>query len=214
MGMTEASPVCAMTPVDGLHKPGSVGPAVPGVDMKIIDNSANALKTGETGEICFRGKNIMLGYLNNPEATGRAVIDGWLHTGDIGYMDEDGYIYIKGRSKEVIIVRGFNVYPHEVEEVIRSVPDVADAVVIGITDKLSGEIPAAVIIPVPGKQIDPGAVQKACRQKLAAYKIPRRIEFRTEFPRLATNKVDRGALKADLTGISCNEISSRKRQAV
>jgi long-chain acyl-CoA synthetase len=215
IGMTEASPVCGMTPGDGLHKAGSAGPAIPGVDVKVIDSAGSSLEAGVSGEICFRGKNIMIGYLNNPEATSRVIIDGWLHTGDIGYVDEDGYIFIKGRSKEVIIVRGSNVYPHEVEEVIRRVPGIADVVVVRHPDKLSGEIPAAVIIPMPGHEIDPCSIQKACRKNLAGYKIPRRIEFRSEFPRLATNKIDRAAIMASLIEpVRENIIINRKKQAV
>lgn len=197
-GPTECSPVTSVNPLDGVRKIGSVGPPVPGVEIAIFDDNDQPVPTGEIGEIVVRGDNVMLGYLNQPEETAEAMRSGWYHTGDLGKLDEDGYVYILDRKKDMIITAGMNVYPREVEEVLRTHAAVADAAVIGLPDALRGEEAVAVIVRKPDAEVSERELVTLCREKLANFKIPRRVLFRETLPYGSTGKVVKRLLKKEL----------------
>ncbi|HOJ51941.1 MAG TPA: AMP-binding protein [Syntrophales bacterium] len=176
-GLTEASPICAVTSLKGKQKPGSIGPVIPGAEARIVDERGNTLPAGEVGELVFRGENVMQGYYKAPEATRQVIRDGWLHTGDLGYMDEDGYIFLTGRKKRMIITSGFNVYPKEVETAILLHPAVEACVVSGKADLLRGEVVKAKVLLKAGKMASEKEIFQHCRLYLSPYKVPREIEF-------------------------------------
>jgi long-chain acyl-CoA synthetase len=194
-GPTECSPVLTVNPPDGLRKIGSVGPPIPDVEIRIVDEEGRSLPPGEIGEIAARGPNVMLGYLNRPEDTAAAIRDGWYHTGDLGRVDDDGYVYIVDRKTDLILVGGLNVYPSEVERVLCTHPGVAEAVVIGVPDTLRGEAVSALVIPRDGQVVVIPELLQWCRQRLAGYKVPRTIRLVTELPRTVTGKVLKSALR-------------------
>ena len=199
-GPTECSPVTSVNPLEGLRKAGSVGPPLPDVEVAIWDEQNQLVPTDEIGEIVVRGDNVMLGYLNQPDATREAMTDGWYHTGDLGKIDSDGYIYIVDRKKDMIITAGLNVYPREVEEVLLTHEGVADVAVIGQADALRGEDVLAVVVRKPG--VEPPVAEREliryCRERLANYKTPRRVLFRDTLPRGGTGKVVKRLLKKEL----------------
>ncbi len=201
-GPTECSPVTSVNPLNGPRKVGSVGPALPGVDVAIWNEQDQPAATDEIGEIVVRGDNVMLGYLNQPDATQEAMTNGWYHTGDLGTMDVDGYIFIVDRKKDMIITAGLNVYPREVEETLLSHPGVADAAVVGQPDARRGEDVLAVIVRKPGREGEAAVSEREliryCRERLANYKTPRRVLFRDTLPRGATGKVVKRLLKKEL----------------
>ncbi|WP_449355396.1 AMP-binding protein [Virgibacillus natechei] len=173
-------------------KVGSVGVPYPQTEAKIVietDDGVEEAPIGTKGEIIARGPQLMKGYWNNQEETKIAIRDGWLHTGDIGYMDEDGYFYIVDRKKDMIIVSGFNVYPREVEEVIYQIPQVKEVIVIGIPDEYRGETVKAYIALKENKEITEEEVIAFCRKNLSAYKVPKLIEFRNELPKSSVGKL-------------------------
>lgn len=176
-GLTEASPICAVTSLKMKQKPGSIGPVIPGAEARIVDDKGNLLPAGEVGELIFRGENVMQGYYKAPEATAQVIKDGWLYTGDLGYMDEEGYIFLTGRKKRMIITSGFNVYPKEVETAILLHPAVEACVVSGKADLLRGEIVKAKILPKKGSEVTEKEIFQHCRNYLSPYKVPREIEF-------------------------------------
>lgn len=194
-GPTETSPVSYANPIEGVRKPGSVGIPVPGVEVKIVDDNDNEVPVNEVGEICVKGRNVMKGYLNRPEETAQALRGGWLHTGDLGKKDEDGYIYIVDRKKDMIIVGGLNVYPREVEEILYQHPAVAEAAVVGIADELRGEIPKAFVALKPGEEATEKELIRYCRQNLANYKCPKQVEFCESLPKTVTGKIDKKLLR-------------------
>ncbi len=199
-GPTECSPVTSVNPPPhkGVRKIGSVGVPLPGVEIKIFDENDQELPVGEIGEIVVRGRNVMLGYYNNPEATAEAMRNGWYHTGDMGKFDEDGYLYIVDRKKDMIIVGGINVYPSEVERVLMEHPAVAMCAVIGKPDPERGEVPIAVVVPKPDAQPDPREIIRFARERLANFKVPREVIFRAELPMSNTGKVLKRLLKKEL----------------
>lgn len=201
-GPTECSPVTSVNPLDGVRKVGSVGPALPGVEVAIWDDENRPLGVDEVGEIVVRGDNVMLGYLNQPEATAEAMSGGWYHTGDIGKIDADGYIYILDRKKDMIITAGFNVYPREVEDVLLSHPGVADVAVIGQPDGTRGEDVLAVVVRKAVQEGDEPVLERDlirfCRERLANYKVPRKVLFRDTLPRGGTGKVVKRLLRKEL----------------
>jgi len=188
-GLSEASPVVAVNPLDGVRKPGSVGPAIPGVTIKIVDEDGNFLKTGEIGEVLVKGPNVMKGYYNREVDTNMTIKDGWLYTGDLGKLDEDGYLYIVDRKKDLIIVNGMNLYPREVEEILYRHPAVLGAVVVGKKDEAHGEIPVGVILLKEGMSATDQELRNFCKQHLANFKIPHRFEFWKEVPMTGTGKI-------------------------
>ena len=197
-GPTECSPVTSVNPPDGIRKPGSVGLPLPGVEIKIFDDNDRELGVDGVGEIVVRGENVMLGYHNQPEETAAVMTSGWYHTGDLGKIDSDGYVYIVDRKKDMLIVGGLNVYPREVEEVLYTHPAVQDAAVIGAPDPLRGEEVVAVVSLKPDKQATDRELVGYCREQLANYKVPRKFIFRDQLPRGGTGKVLKRMLRKEL----------------
>lgn len=173
------------------------GRAMPGVEVKCIDSEGVTVATGEPGEICVRGYNVMQGYFNNPEATAEAIdSDQWLHTGDVGVLDENGYIRITDRLKDMIISGGFNVYPAEIENSLASLPGVSQSAVIGIEDERMGEVPKAYIVQLAGANLDADTVIAWCRENMANYKVPRQVEFLEAMPLNAAGKILKTELRS------------------
>lgn len=194
-GLSEASPVVTKNPLHGERKPGSVGVPIHDVEVSIQNDEGRILRPGQIGELCVRGGNVMLGYWNNPGETSRALRDGWLLTGDIGYRDEDGYFYITDRKKDMLLVNGINVYPREIEEVLHQFEGVKDVAVIGKPDPRKGEQPIAFVSAIDGSQLDLKLIQLFLRRKLADYKVPRKVIILPELPRNATGKILKTALR-------------------
>ncbi len=194
-GLSEASPVVSFNPIRGVRKAGSVGLPIPDVEVKIFDGQDRELPRGEVGEIVVCGPNVMQGYYNQPEESAQALAGGWLHTGDMGRMDDDGYIYIVDRRKEMLLVRGMNVYPREIEEVLYQFPNVREAAVVARADEKRGEIPIAFVSPTDGAALQPQEILRFCRDQLADYKIPREVRVLGSLPRTATGKVAKLELK-------------------
>jgi long-chain acyl-CoA synthetase len=194
-GLSEASPVVSMNPLAGPWKAGSIGVPVPDVEVSVQSESGELLGDHQTGEICVRGGNVMQGYWNQPEETARVLRQGWLLTGDIGHRDADGYYYITDRKKDMLLVNGINVYPREIEEVIYQFPGVKEVAVIGQNDPRRGELPIAYVAANEGVTLDEKAVQQFVRERLADYKVPRRVCFLPALPRNATGKILKTALR-------------------
>jgi long-chain acyl-CoA synthetase len=197
-GLSEASPVVTKNPLDRTRKAGSIGLPIPNVDVSIQNDAGRELGTGEIGEVCVRGGNVMLGYWKQPAETSKALRNGWLLTGDVGYRDCEGYYYITDRKKDMILVNGINVYPREIEEVIYQFPGVKEAAVVGVLDSRKGEQPVAYVVPNDGTAIDEKALSHFLRRKLANYKIPRKLVLLSALPRNSTGKV----LKTTLRNLS------------
>jgi long-chain acyl-CoA synthetase len=196
-GLTEASPLVACNPLDAVHT-GSIGVPMPSTEIAIRDDQNRDLPIGSAGEICVSGPQVMQGYWQRLEETLSAFTpDGWLRTGDIGVMDERGFTRITDRKKDVILVSGFNVYPNEVEEVIAAIPGVMESAVVGIPDRITGEVVKAFIVGA-GPELTPEAVTAFCRQHLASYKVPKLVEFRSELPKNPIGKVLRRELRPTL----------------
>jgi long-chain acyl-CoA synthetase len=176
-GLTEASPVSSFSRLDMPQKPGSIGIPIPGVEEKIVDEEGRELPRGEVGELIIRGENVMKGYYKDEAMTAQVIRDGWLHTSDLGRMDGDGYIFLTGRKKRMIITSGFNVYPREIELVLGLHPAVREAAIIGKEDLLRGEIVKALVVKNPGAEIEERELLRHCRTYLSSYKVPREIEF-------------------------------------
>jgi long-chain acyl-CoA synthetase len=194
-GLSEASPVVTKNPLNATRKPGSIGLPVPNVEVSIQDDEGRELGNDEVGEVCVRGGNVMLGYWNKPEETTKAIRNGWLLTGDIGYRDSEGYYYITDRKKDMLLVNGINVYPREIEEVLYQFPGVKEAAVIGKPDSRRGEQPVAFVAPNEGLVLEETALQQFVRRKLADYKVPRKVVMLSALPRNATGKVLKTALR-------------------
>jgi long-chain acyl-CoA synthetase len=194
-GLSEASPVVSKNPLRGERKPGSIGIPVTNVEMSIQDDTGKILGPGETGEVCVRGGNVMMGYWNQPEETAKAMRGDWLLTGDIGHHDADGYYYITDRKKDMLLVNGINVYPREIEEIIYQFAGVKEAAVIGVPDARRGEHPVAFIALQEGAAVDEKALLQFIRQKLADYKVPKTVTVLPALPRNATGKILKTALR-------------------
>jgi long-chain acyl-CoA synthetase len=196
-GLSEASPVTHSNPLDGRDIPGSIGIPFPDTEAKIVGPTGKELGVSEVGELVIRGPQVMKGYWNNPQETDQVLKDGWLHTGDIAKMDEQGYFYIVDREKDLIIASGYNVYPREVEEVIYQHPQVAEAAVIGVPHPYRGETVKAFIVPRSGEELNDEEIIAFCRERLAAYKAPRLIEFRDSLPKTAVGKILKRELREE-----------------
>lgn len=195
-GLSEASPVVSVNPIRGKRKIGSVGLPIPGVQVTIRDDDGNILPAGAIGELWIRGENVMLGYWNDANATREVLRDGWLLTGDLGFMDDEGYLYITDRKKDMILVRGNNVYPREIEEWLYRFPGIREVAVVGEPDEGRGERPVAFIVAEDrSQQPSPDFIIAFLRERLADYKVPRRIEFVDELPRNATGKILKRVLR-------------------
>ena len=192
-GQSEAGPVISFNPVDGVRKPTSVGIPLPETEIQVVDGQTGAkvLETGQKGEIRIAGPQVMRGYRNRPEETAQALRDGWLYTGDIGELDEEGYLFIRGRKKEMIIVSGYNVFPREVEEVLHRNPGVEEAAVVAKSDDYRGELPVAFIVAREECVADEEALKRYCTERLATYKIPTEFHFMENLPKTAVGKVDK-----------------------
>jgi long-chain acyl-CoA synthetase len=194
-GLTETSPVATYNMSIELRKPGSIGLPLEGVEIKIVDNNGNEVPTGEKGELIIRGYNVMKGYYNKPEETEKVLKNGWLHTGDIGKTDEDGYFYIVDRKKDMIIRGGANIYPRQVEEVLYCIDGVTEAAVIGVPDEKYGEEVKAFLALKPGTKLTADEVIEYCKSRLATFKCPKSVEFRDSLPKGNTGKILKRVLK-------------------
>jgi long-chain acyl-CoA synthetase len=196
-GQSEAGPVLAFNPRAGVRKTGTVGIAVPATDLEIVDigSGEGPLPVGSAGEIRARGPQIMRGYRNRPDETAAALRDGWLYTGDVGELDGDGYLTIRGRKKEMVIVGGYNVYPREVEEVLYEHPAVREAAVLGIPHPYTGESVKALVVLRPGARLSADDVIGHAARSLARFKCPTVVELVDELPHTAIGKVAKGRLR-------------------
>ncbi len=197
-GLTESAALVSSSPV-GRVRAGSVGVPVPGCEVEIRDERGRALAAGEAGEICVRSPGLMLGYWNAPETTARAIRDGWLYTGDVGRLDEDGYLYVVDRIKDLIIRGGFNVYPRDVEDALLEHPDISMAAVVGAASATHGEEVVAFVSLRAGAEVTPEQLVTWARERIGGYRYPRRIDVVDAIPLTAVGKVDRKALRAKLT---------------
>jgi long-chain acyl-CoA synthetase len=205
-GLTEASPIITCNPLDGTGKPGSAGVPYPGTTIEIRDPDGGQLvSVGQRGEICARGPQIMAGYWNKPDATAQVFIDGALRTGDIGYLDEDGYLFIVDRIKDVILCGGYNVYPRTIEDALYEHPAVGEVVVIGVDDAYRGQAPKAFVTLVAGQSATPAELRDFLQDKVNKIELPREIEVRESLPKTLIGKlskkelVEEERLKADAT---------------
>lgn len=189
-GLSETSPVASFNVADRPKKPGSIGLPIAGVEFRLEDAEGKIVTEVDTpGEIVIKGHNIMKGYYKRPEVNAEAIVNGWFHSGDIGTRDADGYYYIVDRKKDMVIRGGYNVYPREIEEVLYAYPGVIEAAVIGVPDEKMGEEVKAIVALKPGTEASAEQIQAYCKEKLAAYKYPRIIEFRDELPKGPTGKI-------------------------
>ena len=195
-GLSETSPVATFNHIERPSKPGTVGQAVFGVEVACVDDAGEPVPTGERGEVVIRGHNIMKGYFRKPEATAEAIRNGWFHSGDIGILDAEGYLAIVDRTKDMILRGGFNVYPREIEELLLTHPAVSLCAVIGVPDERLGEEVKAFVVCKPGQAVAADVLIAWCRERLAAYKAPRHVEFRDALPMGATGKVLKRELRA------------------
>jgi long-chain acyl-CoA synthetase len=196
-GPTECSPVTCVNPPAGPHKAGSVGPPLPGIDMRIVNPQGGTLGDGEHGEVCVRGPNVMRGYWGLEEATRESFFGEWFRTGDLGYRDGDGYFYLVDRIKDLIITNGMNVYPRIIEECLYRHPDVAEAAVVGEPHNLHGEIPIAYVAAKPDVEADVIALRDWCKQHLGRHEVPRRVVLVDALPRNAAGKVLKRELRRE-----------------
>jgi len=197
-GLTEAVTAIMANPYQGMHKVGSIGIPFPDVDVKIVSlDDGHDLEPGELGEIVLRSPTVMLGYYKNAEETQKTMVEGWLYTGDIGYVDEDGYFYITDRKKDLIIVGGFNVFPREIDELIYQHPKVKEGITIGLPDPHKGERIKVYIVLKEGEMATPEEFIAYFKERLTPYKVPSEVEFRTELPKSMIGKILRRALREE-----------------
>jgi long-chain acyl-CoA synthetase len=194
-GLSEGSCASTLNPYDGVRKPGTVGLPLPGQEVRVVDQLGNPVPQGERGEIVIRGANVMRGYLNRPADTAKTIVDGWLHTGDVGVFDEDGYLRIVDRIKDMIIRGGENIYPKEVETALYSHDGVLEAAVVGRPDDVLGEVVVAYIAVRPAAAIAVEELEALCAEQLAKYKRPVAIEILDGLPKNAIGKIDKPALR-------------------
>ena len=197
-GLTEAAPVVSAHRLSGVRKLGSVGQPIPGVSVTIRDDADGVLPADEVGEVCVKGPNVMLGYYRDPDETTRTVRDGWLHTGDMGRLDGDGFLYIVERKKDLIIRGGFNIYPREVEEVLYAFPKTAEAAVIGMPDPLMGEDVLAFVVLRDGETATAPEIMAFCQTRLSRYKCPKQVRFVAALPKSPIGKILRKELRTQV----------------
>ena len=188
-GLTETAPVVTTNALGSEAKGDSIGMPLPGLEVRILDEDGEEVVPGDPGEVVVRGPNVFSGYWRKPEESEAVFTDGWFRTGDIAYRDEDGYLFLVDRSKDLVIVSGFNVFPREVEEAIASHPKVAECAVIGVPDERTGEAVKAIVVPRAGAALTEDEVLEHCRDRLARFKLPRDVEFAERLPRHPTGKV-------------------------
>jgi len=190
-GLSECTVVCTANPVHGMRKAGSVGLALPGVEVGVVGPDGQLLPDGQAGEVIIRGPNVMRGYLGRPAETAQVLREGWLHTGDVGRFDDDGYLTLVDRVKDMIIRGGENIYPKEIEDVLYTHPAVLEAAVIGRPDAVFGEQPVAFVALRPGRSAAPDDLIEHCRASLARYKLPREVRIVEALPKNAVGKIAR-----------------------
>jgi long-chain acyl-CoA synthetase len=193
-GLTECSPFACYNHLTR-HRFGSVGTAIEGFELRIFDEQDREVPRGEWGEIVIRGPGVMKGYWNRPQETEAALRSGWLHSGDIGRMDEEGYVFIVDRVKDMINVSGFKVWPAEVEHYLYRIPGIREVAVYGVPDALKGEAVRVAVVPREGVRLDGEAIVAWCRENLAAYKAPARVDIVAELPKSATGKILKRVLR-------------------
>jgi long-chain acyl-CoA synthetase len=195
-GMTESSPVVSVNPLDGTGRLGTIGLPVSSTDVRIVDDNRSVLGYNQPGELQVKGPQVMKGYYNRPEETNKTIIDGWLCTGDMAMLNEDGFLQIVDRKKDMILVSGFNVYPNEVEEVVASHPKVLECAAIGVPDDKSGEV-VKIFVVAKDKSLKEKELIEYCRGNLTGYKVPKQVEFRKELPKTNVGKILRRALREE-----------------
>ncbi|WP_028475932.1 class I adenylate-forming enzyme family protein [Nocardia sp. CNY236] len=203
-GLSEGTCASTLNPPSGPRKPGTVGLPLPGQTVAIMNADGELLDDGDAGEVVIRGANVMRGYLGRPEATARTVVDGWLHTGDVGYFDPDGYLVLVDRIKDMIIRGGENIYPKEIENVLHTHPSVLEAAVIGAPDAVLGEVPVARVVAMPDAAVGADELDAHCRKSLARTKVPVSIELVEALPRNPIGKIDKRKLRALVADVVTN----------
>jgi fatty-acyl-CoA synthase len=199
-GLTETSPgVTGMGPGECLRKSGTAGRTCTYVDVRIVDDAGKQMPTGQSGEVVIRGPNVMKGYWNRPQATEEAIRNGWFHSGDIGFLDEEGFLTLVDRKKDMIISGGENIYPAEVEKVLLEHAGVAEAAVVGKPDSKWGEVPVAFVVPTPGKTLESEELIAFCAERIAKYKVPKLVIVRESLPHNAADKIVKQELKRELS---------------
>ena len=198
-GLSECSPVAVCNPIDGVSKEGSVGIPLPGtvVEIRDVENPKRQMPLGEKGEVCVAGPQVMAGYWRRPEETATSIVDGRLHTGDVGYMDDDGYIFLVDRMKDLIICGGYNVYPRVIEEAILLHPAVEEVTVIGVPDEYRGEAPKAFVKLGSGQSFGEDDLKAFLQDKLSPIEMPVYIEFRDDLPKTLIGKLSKKELVAE-----------------
>jgi long-chain acyl-CoA synthetase len=197
-GLSECTVCCTANPLHGLRKAGSVGQPMPGVDVGVVDEAGQLRPAGQAGEVVVRGPNVMRGYLGRPEESAQVLRGGWLHTGDVGRFDDDGYLTLVDRVKDMIIRGGENIYPKEIEDVLYAHPAVLEAAVVGQPDPVFGEQPVAFVALREDEHIEPGDLVEHCRISLARYKVPRAVYIERTLPKNALGKIAKPVLRTRL----------------
>ncbi|WP_369264854.1 class I adenylate-forming enzyme family protein [Streptomyces sp. R35] len=201
-GLSEGTCGSTINPVAGPRRAGTVGLPFPGQEIRIIDAHGIEVAPGIDGEVVVRGANVMRGYLGRPDETAKVIIGGWLHTGDVGHLDAEGYLTLVGRSKDMIIRGGENIYPKEIEDVLTGDPSVLEAAVIGVPDEKWGEVVVAYVQPRPGLTVDPGALKALCTRSLTGYKRPTSFVVVEAIPKNAVGKIDKPSLRTAHAAVS------------
>jgi long-chain acyl-CoA synthetase len=197
-GLSEGSCASTVNPLTGKRKAGTVGLPLSGQTIRLVDASGNPVPDGEAGEVVIKGANVMRGYLNRPEETAKTVVDGWLHTGDVGRFDEDGYLVLVDRAKDMIIRGGENIYPREIEAVVHGLPQIAEAAVVGRAHPVYGEEPVLFVSLHPEGTLDTDAIREHLRESLSKYKLPVEITIMDDLPKNAVGKIDKPTLRKRL----------------
>lgn len=195
-GMSETG-MNVSNPLEGVRKPGSVGLPLPGVDLRVVDSEGKDAATGEVGEVWIKGDNVFQGYWQMPEKTSESFVSGWFKTGDLGYRDQEGYLYLVSRARDLIISGGLNVYPKEIEALIETLEAVEESAVIGVPDDDLGERVVAVVVPKPGQHLEKGEIESLCRGNLAGYKRPKSIHLVEALPKNTMGKVMKNVLREE-----------------
>jgi long-chain acyl-CoA synthetase len=198
-GLSEASPCTHVNPISGMRKPGSIGLPLPGTECRIVDpeTGMSDMGIGEVGELIVRGPQVMAGYWKRERETSETLRDGWLYTGDLATMDEDGYFYIVDRKKDMLISNGYNVYPREIEEVLYEHPKIMDVAAIGVPDAKKGEVVKVYVVPKQGETLESDEILAWCKGRLAPYKVPKQVQLTDSLPKTMVGKVLRRQLRTE-----------------
>ncbi|WP_257004041.1 AMP-binding protein [Streptomyces sp. SA15] len=207
-GLSEGTCGSTINPLAGPRRAGTVGLPFPGQEIRIVDADGGEVAPGMDGEVVVRGPNVMRGYLGRPDETAKVIVNGWLHTGDVGHLDAEGYLTLVGRSKDMIIRGGENIYPREIEDVLAGDPSVLEAAVIGVPDEKWGEVVVAYVQPRPGSTVDPSALETLCARSLTGYKRPTAFFVVEAIPKNAVGKIDKASLRADHAAASASAAAS------